>query len=215
MNASPAWFELGRDVSLFPYTAIPTNPHLKGPNDRLLVSAELQRRDQAVLKWMDNAKESFALIGAIMSIVQPELYHTGRGALEKLFNEPDVVGKHIELFDALEAWWIPFSAMTVVSNRETPLHRDMGGRVDWCDMLIALGKYEHGRLALPGLGVTYRYNPGTVVAFSGMAFEHGATCPGNRACIALYMRNNVIRRLKLPTPSWLNASDYAGRAGSL
>ena len=95
---------------------------------------------------MENAKESLVLIGAIMSIVQPELYHTGHQALEKLFNEPGLVGKHIELLDALEAWWIPFSAMTVVSNRETPLHRDMGGRVDWSDMLIALGQYEHSRL---------------------------------------------------------------------
>ena len=84
------------------------------------------------------------LLGAIMSIVQPEVYHTGHRALEKLFNEPDFVNKRVELFDALEVWWTPFSAMSVVSNRETPLHRDMGGRVEWSDMLIALGEYHHG-----------------------------------------------------------------------
>jgi hypothetical protein len=179
-----------------------------------LVSSELQRQDNAVLKWMENTKESMVLLGAIMSIVQPEVYHTGRRALEKLFNEPDFVNKQVELFDALEVWWTPFSAMSVVSNRETPLHRDMGGRVEWSDMLIALGEYHHGRFALPGLGLTYRYNPGTVLAFSGKAFEHGATCPGNRACIALYMRDNVIKRLKLPTPSWLNVRDYASSTDS-
>lgn len=172
------------------------------------VSGELLRRDNAVLKWLANTKSSMALLGGIMSVIQPDLYRTGRCALEELFNEQGYVGQSWELLEALSVWWTPFSAMTVVSNRETPLHRDMGGRVEWSDMLIALGHYEHGRFSIPGLGMLYRYNPGTILAFSGKAFEHGASCPGNRACIALYMKDNVIKRLKQPTPSWLNIGDY-------
>ena len=172
------------------------------------VATELWRSDRAVLKWMESMKASMVLFGAIMSIVQPKVYDTGRMALEKLFNEPESVTRPLELLAALEAWYTPFSAMTVVGNRETPLHRDTGSRVDWADMLIALGTYHDGRLELPGLGMVYRYNPGTIIAFSGKAFEHGSTCSGNRACIALYMRDNVIRRLKVPTPSWVNVSEY-------
>ena len=87
-------------------------------------------------------------------------------------------------------------------------------------MLIALGEYDHGRLSLPGLGLVLRYNPSTVAAFSGKILQHGATCPGNRACIAYYMRDNVLERLKEPHINWTNIKlyidaerDIAGSAG--
>jgi hypothetical protein len=216
MNVAPTWFEQGRgDVNdLYLYVHTTHSPNLKGPNDRLCVASELWRRDNAILKWLDNTKASMLLLAGILSIVQPELYETGRLGLEKLFNSRELVNRPVELMLALEVWWTPFTAMTVVSNRETPLHRDMAGRVDWVDMLLALGEYEHGRFSFPGLGIVYRYNPGTILAFSGKALQHGATCPGNRACIALYMRDNVIKRLKVPTPTWLNISGYAVKRNS-
>ena len=115
------------------------------------MAADLLRSDQAVLNWLADTKDITALIGGIMSIVQPELYSIGRQALEHLANHKDdlLPTQAEELLDVLEHWWTPFNAMTVISNRETPLHRDLGSRPSWSDLLVALGNYENGRFALP------------------------------------------------------------------
>lgn len=107
----------------------------------------------------------------------------------------------------LEQWAAPFNAMSIISNRESPIHRDPGSRPAWSDLLLALGEYQDGRLELPGLGLLYRYNPGTIVGFSGCAFAHGAKCDGDRACIAWYMKDNVMKRLGLPVCGWADVKN--------
>lgn len=174
------------------------------------MAADLLRPDGAVIKWLESNKDVMSLIGGIMSIIQPDLYELGRKAFAKLAEDPDLVTTPADsLFRALKVWAAPFNAMTVVSNRTTPLHRDTGSRAAWSDLLLALGQYEDGRLLLPPLGIVYRYNPGTIVCFSGTAFEHGATCVGNRACVVFYMKDNVMNRLGLPIATWANVDGYA------
>lgn len=95
----------------------------------MIVAADLLRSDQIVLDWLDDTKDAMALIGGIMSIVQPDLYRRGREAIQELaYNCHNLVPTHVEqLLDVLELWWCPFNALTVVSNRDTPLHQDLGG----------------------------------------------------------------------------------------
>ena len=112
------------------------------------------------------------------------------------------------MLEILKIWYPPFSALAVISNRATPLHLDTGGRAEWLDLMLALGKYDHGRFALPAFGYTFKYNPGTIIAVSGKIFRHGATCVGDRASIAFYMRNNVLNRLCLPIGTWHQRADY-------
>ena len=40
----------------------------------MLVAADLMRSDKVVLKWLTDTKDIMALIGGIMSVVQPELF---------------------------------------------------------------------------------------------------------------------------------------------
>lgn len=112
------------------------------------------------------------------------------------------------MLELLKIWYPPFSALAVISNRSTPLHLDPGGRAEWLDLLLALGKYDHGRFALLAFGYTFKYNPGTMIAVSGKIFRHGATCVGDRASIAFYMRNNVLNRLGVPIGKWPQRSDF-------
>jgi len=128
--------------------------------------------------------------------------------LERLLSNPTVCKESEALVQILQLWYCPFSAVSVISNRSTLLHRDTGGRPQWLDFLIVIGDYQHGRFEVPGLGLTFKYNPGTALAFSGKIFRHGAHCDGDRACIAFYMRDNVLERLGLPVGSWLNGSQY-------
>ena len=84
-----------------------------------------------------------------------------------ILNDPPLCKEPEELIQILQLWHSPFSAVSVISNRSTPLLWDTGGRAQWFDFLIALGDYQHGRFGIPGLGVFLKYNPGTDLAFSG------------------------------------------------
>jgi hypothetical protein len=165
-------------------------------------------KDNCVSEWLEKSRLPFALIGGILSIIQPKLFEAGVKALKTLGSTPTHCDNPERLLEVLAIWYPPFSALAVISNRVTPLHLDTGGRPEWLDLMVALGKYEHGRFALPAFGYTFKYNPGTMVATSGKIFRHGATCMGDRASIAFYMRNNVLDRLGLPAGTWGQQDEY-------
>ena len=77
------------------------------------------------------------------------------------------------------------------------------------DILVALGEYENGRIEFPGLGSRLKYDPGTIVAFTGRVLQHGSNCPGDRACIVYHMKLNVVEELGVTLPSWVNESTFA------
>ena len=52
-----------------------------------------------------------------------------------------------------------------------------------------------------------------IIAFSGKVFQHGGTCPGDCACLAYYMHDNVLERVAAPMISWPNVRLYGDRVG--
>jgi hypothetical protein len=171
------------------------------------VSEDL-KRESAACEWLRANQLPLALIGGILSIIQPSLFDMGVQALLELESDPKLCENPERLREVLQFWHAPFSGISVISNRITPLHCDTGGRAEWTDLLLALGEYDNGRLNVPAFGYTFKYNPGTILAFSSKIFRHGATCEGNRAAIAFYMRDNVLNRLGLPSGTWLQQADY-------
>ena len=112
--------------------------------------------------WLKQTKDFTVLVGGILRIIQLDLYQLGCQALQNLSENPDLTENPIELLCALQSWYSPFSALTVISNHLMPFHWDLQGQPEWFDMLISLGEYLHGRLSLPGLSLVLRYNPGTI-----------------------------------------------------
>ncbi|KAF8816189.1 hypothetical protein BYT27DRAFT_7238045 [Phlegmacium glaucopus] len=168
--------------------------HLQQTNEHFLkVSLDLMK-ENPTCEWLKKSRSLFALMGGILSIVQPELFDLGVQALQLLESDPEVCDNPERLQELLGIWHMPFSALSVISNRVTPLHCDTGGRAEWMDLMLALGEYDNGRFGVPAFGYTFKYNPGTVVALSLKIFRHGATCEGNRAAISFYMRDNVLNR---------------------
>jgi len=56
-------------------------------------------------------------------------------------------------------------------------------------MLVSVGNYDDCALDIPSLGIQVLYNPGTVIAFSGLLFWHGINKVDRvRCCLAYYMR---------------------------
>jgi hypothetical protein len=161
------------------------------------------------LVWLEKQSRTSAIIGGILSIVHPELYAVGIASLKLINDNANLVTKGDRLAAVLQGWSSPFTAITTISNRDTPYHRDNGSAHPWFDILLALGAYEHGRIEFPGLGLRCKYDPGAVVTLAGQVLRHGATCPGDRACIAYHMKEKVIERLGLTKPSWANESIFS------
>jgi hypothetical protein len=144
------------------------------------------------LVWLEKQSRTSAILGGILSIVHPELYAVEIMSLKLINDNANLVTKGDQLAAVLQGWSSPFTAITTISNRDTPYHRDNGSAHPWFDILLALGAYEHGRIEFPGLGLRCKYDPGAVVALAGRVLRHGATCPRDRACIAYHMKEKVI-----------------------
>ncbi|KAJ2911642.1 hypothetical protein MD484_g8772, partial [Candolleomyces efflorescens] len=133
-----------------------------------------------------------ALIGALLSIIHPTLYNLQMDVLERLaggqveVNDPEV------MMDLFETWSTPFNGLAVITNRETPYHRDTKGGQRTFDILTTFGTYTGGRLHVPLLSAHFIYGPGTGIILPGFVFEHGASrTDGERICLASYIRPNV------------------------
>lgn len=151
-------------------------------------------------------RESSALVGAAMAIIQPELFKMGIEGIRAL-NSIGVVSKAETLPMILQNWSAPFTGLSLMNNRRTPAHRDNGGGYRWMDLLITVGKYKRGLLDLPGLGIKVLYSAGTAVAVTGRIVRHAASAEGERLCVAYYMRENVVQKLCLGDPNWAHIGD--------
>ncbi|KAI5982372.1 hypothetical protein EDD15DRAFT_2180955 [Pisolithus albus] len=92
----------------------------------------------------------------------------------------------------LACWNSVYNSVSIMVNCATPYHTDVNGREPWLDMLVTVGDYPPLDFVVPTLNLRFRYNPGTVIAMSGSALEHGVGhTNGNHACLAYYMWHNV------------------------
>lgn len=160
------------------------------------------------LEWLQLQVRTSAIIGGILSIIHPEQYAAGLGILRQLDRRPDLVKKGQRLAEILQVWSAPFNVITVISNRETPFHRDNGADYTYFDILLALGEYRNGRLEFPGLGLRLKYDLGTIASFSGRILQHGVTCGGNRACIVYHSKDKVMKHFGVLNVSQMNISMY-------
>lgn len=181
------------------------------PVDRLAVLASL--KPDSMLshseRFLQQTKETSALLAAILAVAHPELYVSGCKTFELLRADPDLTGSELELTLALEHWSSVFHGLSVMVNRETPLHRDMNTRPEWYDMLATVGTYTDAVLELPGLGIGLRYRSGTVVPISGKVLLHGvAKVDRDRVCLAYYMRDMMGNRVGSQPAGWFNYWTY-------
>lgn len=118
------------------------------------------------------------------------------------------------MLQVLEYWGLPFSAISVISNRETVIHRDTKGQLEWYDLLFTAGNYSNGRMELPGLKLRLEYNPGTVVFLNGKVLRHGVSpVNGDRVCLAGYMRSNIASRFNSTDSAWSSRDNFLEGVG--
>jgi hypothetical protein len=83
------------------------------------------------LGWLEETLESFTLMGAMLSIVHPELYEIGWEVLKKVTNNPEMVKDGEDVIKVLWLWMMPFSRYGLISNCTTPfirttIHKGLG-----------------------------------------------------------------------------------------
>jgi hypothetical protein len=117
-----------------------------------------------------------------------------------------------ELADITEVlqWWSSiYSGVSIIANRETPVHRDVGTSPEAYDLLVTIGGDEETVLCLPSMGLVMEYRSGTTVLFSGYAVPHGVTpSVAERVCFAYYIKDNVHERFRVKGLDWMNQSMY-------
>ena len=144
------------------------------------------------------------LLGAIVSIINPAVFRTGLHFIDEIRKHPHRVAKNENLGSLLESWTSPYTSASLISNRDSPLHRDRSGGYSTMDLLLSIGNYSMGRFHLPGIGYDFMYTAGTVIGVAGRVLEHGATSTGERLCYAQWNKQNVLDSLNLPKTEWIH-----------
>ena len=90
------------------------------------VGAEL--RQEAAPAWVESTERISAFLGAVLVVAHPATFETGRQCV-KAIGQSDQVAKTENLAKIMEIWSSPFTTVSLMSNRDTPPHRDVGGRL--------------------------------------------------------------------------------------
>ena len=125
----------------------------------------------------------------------------------KAIGKGNNVMKTENLEELMEVWSSPFTTASLMSNRDSPLHRDVGASPTCMDLLVSVGTYTSGEFFVPGLGLRLWYRPGTVIGLLGWAVRHGAVAFRGRLCFAQYLRQSVLEALQIPAPDWVYIDD--------
>ena len=59
-----------------------------------------------------------------MSIMNPAVYETGSRCIRQIMQNPDLISKREGWDELCKTWSSPFTAMSLMNNRNSPLHRD-------------------------------------------------------------------------------------------
>ncbi|KAI5999886.1 hypothetical protein F5J12DRAFT_784642 [Pisolithus orientalis] len=131
-------------------------------------------------EWVDQMSNTNALLSAILHVIHLEaLICLGEQAEQQADSDMSFI---------LPIWSSTYSSM------------DINGWDPWYDMLVTMGDYPPLDFVIPMLNLQLHYNPGTIIAFSGSALEHGVgAVDGDRACLAYYMHANDMLALELQT----------------
>ena len=110
----------------------------------------------------------------------------------------------------LEGWWNPFNVITVISNRQTPFHRDTLSAKEWYDLVITFGGDPNLIINLPSINTNYAYAGGTALFFSGSLLPHRVPpSVESRLCYIYYMRATVHYHAGYLEKDWIDCMHHS------
>ena len=129
--------------------------------------------DAPTVQYLRNDQESLCLLGAVFALIHPQLVAIGLSILRGFQKDLICTNTTKNLGPVRLLYPSPATAFSIISNRETHLHQDGKGYSPYYDIIMTLGNYTDGRLEVPGIGLQFKYNPGTIVGICGKALAHG------------------------------------------
>ncbi|KAK7680020.1 hypothetical protein QCA50_016966 [Cerrena zonata] len=192
INISPGWYMPGHSAKNDKPRATPL---LHTPSGELFLQC---------------AHKAFPIMSGITHIIHPEQYKMGRAIQESIKRRKCTS-------NTIRNWPSAQTALSIISNRETPFHRDGLSRMSWYDMLTSIGPYSKAPLYLSPLALRIDNRPGTICAFSGAAIRHRVRkCNLPRISFAWYMRENVREGECIEPAGWMTQNRYqSGRYPSI
>ena len=154
-----------------------------------------------------------------MSVLHPAQYCIMRAALVRAANpeKVDPAGKPVPpvhpiqdldgLRNLLRFWASGFTGLSIISQRESPFHRDGQSPAGMFDLLATIGRTFDPdiRAELPGIGIRFHYNPGTLLSVLSKSVRHGVSMSTQeRYCFAFFMRERVLRQLGYQKHPWMS-----------
>ncbi|KAG2010536.1 hypothetical protein CC2G_013352 [Coprinopsis cinerea AmutBmut pab1-1] len=193
-RAHPSLFDKGKSFKSGVITFASCWPMQGHPDGPYSPSANFKKPNQRAVPFLKMISESLAILGGILSVIHPAMFECGLDVLANLnagriknVDEVDILRK------VLQCWSSPFTAFSLILNRETPVHKDGLSPPFSYDLLYTGGFYEDARLEVHGIGLRVRYVPGTVVALLAGVFPHGvSSVNGERFCIAHFFRKPIL-----------------------
>ncbi|KAG0694977.1 hypothetical protein DFH29DRAFT_880320 [Suillus ampliporus] len=129
INVSPAWFQQGHEVSA----------SLKGASSEKILKA---------------IARPAAIATAALRVMHPEQYWAGLRAFGSLGEKAE--SKELpKMSETLQYWASVFNSLSVISNRQTPNHRDHLSIPECFDILTSVGNYSNARMSMPSLQLEF------------------------------------------------------------
>ena len=170
---SPCWFSVGGQLSV-------SRSLRGGPN-------------APTIQYLHDDNDSLSLLSAVLAIIHPRLALQALSILRGIHSGAIQNVATNSLGPVRELWPSAFNTFSIISNRETDIHRDGKGFTPYYDITTTIGHYADGRFEVPGIGLRFKYNPGTIIGICGKALAHGvADVEGDQYCLVQYFHRKVL-----------------------
>jgi hypothetical protein len=143
-----------------------------------------------------------AIASAALRVMHPEQYFAGLRTMSNLRHK--AVSKDLpQMPEILQYWVSVFNTLSIISNRETPNHRDHLSIPECFNILTTVGNYSNAWMKMPSLQLEFKYNSGCMITFSRKIVRHGVyDVEGDRIAWAWYMRDSVHIYAGVPSCGW-------------
>ncbi|KLO05058.1 hypothetical protein SCHPADRAFT_839812, partial [Schizopora paradoxa] len=159
--------------------------------------------------WLKNIAPMESLMNIVLLVISPQQYHCGLKAQQEVLKDGNTALKPKDHFVA-QAWPSVFTGISIISNRETPAHRDRGSDFPDYDLLTSLGTHTFSQLEVHDVGRIYSYQPGVVVGICGKLLQHSVSTwsGGERVCYARFVKDKVMKKMECAPRDWVTVDAF-------
>ena len=145
------------------------------------------------VRYLREDRDSLCILGAVLSLIHPIAAKRGLAIMDGIAKGTIKNEATNSLDEARLVWSSPFTAISIISNRDTELHRDGKGFAPFYDLITTVGYYTGGRFEVPGIGLRFQYDSGTIMGLCGKVLGHSvAEVDGDRFCVVQYFHQKVL-----------------------